>query len=48
MRAAREHHVGRAHPALGRVDALAHAGGIDRLRRRILEDANAGLLRRRG
>ena len=35
------------HVALRRIDALAHARGIDRQRRRVLEDARAGLLRRR-
>ncbi len=48
MRAARQHHVPRPHPALWRIDAFAHARGIHRQRRRILEDAGAGLLRRRG
>ena len=35
----------RTHARAGRVDALANAGGIDRDRRRFLEDARAGSLR---
>ena len=40
-----EHDMGRAHARVRRVDALAHAAGVDRERRRFLEDAHAGLFR---
>ena len=48
MDVAREHDAAGADPAVGRVDALAHAGGIDRERRRVLEHEDAGPLDRIG
>ena len=46
MDIAGEHHVIRTQPSAGRGDALANAGGVDRQRRRLLEDARARRLRR--
>ena len=37
-----EHDAAGAHPPMGGGDALAHAGGIDRERRGVLEDVDAG------
>ena len=48
MDVAGEHDMVGAQPPARRDDALAHAGGVDRERRRLLEDARAGRFRGSG